>query len=79
MCLIIAFLLIFQYLRDYQTFAGTARYWTETFAKASSRGVEEKVCIVLAYVSMIRAVFSFKVFHCDSWKAIFCLTVFGSL
>ncbi|KAM7480190.1 hypothetical protein LguiA_028403 [Lonicera macranthoides] len=32
-----------QYLRDYQTFAGTARYWTETFAKASSRGVEEKV------------------------------------
>ncbi|XP_022988308.1 ubiquitin-conjugating enzyme E2 27 [Cucurbita maxima] len=32
-----------QYLRDYQTFAGTARYWTETFAKTSSLGVEEKV------------------------------------
>ncbi|XP_040986830.1 ubiquitin-conjugating enzyme E2 27 isoform X2 [Juglans microcarpa x Juglans regia] len=32
-----------QYLRDYQTFVGTARYWTETFAKASSLGVEEKV------------------------------------
>lgn len=32
-----------QYLKDYQTFAGTARYWTETFAKTSSLGVEEKV------------------------------------
>ncbi|KAF9668076.1 hypothetical protein SADUNF_Sadunf15G0089800 [Salix dunnii] len=32
-----------QYLRDYQTFVGTARYWTETFAKTSSLGVEEKV------------------------------------
>ncbi|KAA8540642.1 hypothetical protein F0562_024439 [Nyssa sinensis] len=32
-----------QYLRDYQTFARTAHYWTETFAKASSLGVEEKV------------------------------------
>ncbi|GLU20787.1 hypothetical protein SLE2022_369690 [Rubroshorea leprosula] len=32
-----------QYLRDYQTFVGTARYWTESFAKASSLGVEEKV------------------------------------
>ncbi|KAK2662278.1 hypothetical protein Ddye_000852 [Dipteronia dyeriana] len=32
-----------QYLRDYQTFLGTARYWTETFAKTSSLGVEEKV------------------------------------
>lgn len=32
-----------QYLRDYQTFVGTARYWTEAFAKTSSRGVEEKV------------------------------------
>ncbi|KAH8484498.1 hypothetical protein H0E87_028822, partial [Populus deltoides] len=31
-----------QYLRDYQTFVGTARYWTETFAKTSSLGVEEK-------------------------------------
>lgn len=36
-----------QYLRDYQTFVGTARYWTETFAKASSLGVEEKVCAML--------------------------------
>ncbi|XP_015882249.1 ubiquitin-conjugating enzyme E2 27 [Ziziphus jujuba] len=32
-----------QYLRDYQTFVGTARYWTESFAKISSLGVEEKV------------------------------------
>ncbi|KAF5957274.1 hypothetical protein HYC85_004499 [Camellia sinensis] len=32
-----------QYLRDYQTFAATARYWTETFARTSALGVEEKV------------------------------------
>uniref|UniRef100_A0A5B6YNN4 E2 ubiquitin-conjugating enzyme n=1 Tax=Davidia involucrata TaxID=16924 RepID=A0A5B6YNN4_DAVIN len=32
-----------QYLGNYQTFASTARCWTETFAKASSLGVEEKV------------------------------------
>ncbi|KAM7471554.1 hypothetical protein LguiA_009737 [Lonicera macranthoides] len=32
-----------QYLKDYQTFASTARYWTETFAMQSSLGVEEKV------------------------------------
>lgn len=32
-----------QYLRDHQTFVNTARYWTEAFAKTSSRGVEEKV------------------------------------
>ncbi|XP_065872747.1 ubiquitin-conjugating enzyme E2 27 isoform X1 [Euphorbia lathyris] len=32
-----------QYLKDYQTFVGTARYWTETFAKSSRLGVEEKV------------------------------------
>ncbi|KAH9611772.1 hypothetical protein KSS87_010754 [Heliosperma pusillum] len=32
-----------QYLRDYQTFSGTARYWTEAFAKTSSHGLEEKV------------------------------------
>lgn len=32
-----------QYLKDYQTFASTARYWTESFAKTSSLGVEEKV------------------------------------
>ncbi|KAM0060129.1 putative ubiquitin-conjugating enzyme E2, UBA-like superfamily, Ubiquitin-associated [Helianthus debilis subsp. tardiflorus] len=31
-----------QYLKDYQTFASTARYWTESFAK-TSLGVEEKV------------------------------------
>ncbi|KAK4414107.1 Ubiquitin-conjugating enzyme E2 27 [Sesamum alatum] len=31
-----------QYLRDYQTFVGTARYWTEAFAMISSLGVEEK-------------------------------------
>ncbi|KAK4488957.1 hypothetical protein RD792_004748 [Penstemon davidsonii] len=32
-----------QYLREYQTYVGTARYWTEAFAKASSLNVEEKV------------------------------------
>ncbi|KAI7752325.1 hypothetical protein M8C21_014812 [Ambrosia artemisiifolia] len=32
-----------QYLKDYQTFASTARYWTESFAKTSSLGVEDKV------------------------------------
>ncbi|CAI9787363.1 unnamed protein product [Fraxinus pennsylvanica] len=32
-----------QYLRDYPTFTGTARYWTEAFARTSSLGVEEKV------------------------------------
>ncbi|XP_074278395.1 ubiquitin-conjugating enzyme E2 27 [Silene latifolia] len=32
-----------QYLRDYQTFSGTARYWTEAFAKTSSHGLEDKV------------------------------------
>ncbi|XP_076960919.1 ubiquitin-conjugating enzyme E2 27-like [Bidens hawaiensis] len=32
-----------QYLKDYQTFASTARYWTESFAKTSFLGVEEKV------------------------------------
>uniref|UniRef100_A0A7N0UR80 E2 ubiquitin-conjugating enzyme n=1 Tax=Kalanchoe fedtschenkoi TaxID=63787 RepID=A0A7N0UR80_KALFE len=30
-----------QYLKDHQTFLGTARYWTEAFAKTC--GVEEKV------------------------------------
>eukprot|EP01018_Ginkgo_biloba_P017693 Gb_31527 [translate_table: standard] len=32
-----------QYLRDHPTFLGTARYWTETFAKRTSLGMEEKV------------------------------------
>ncbi|XP_076891143.1 ubiquitin-conjugating enzyme E2 27-like [Bidens hawaiensis] len=32
-----------QYLKDYQTFESTARYWTESFAKPSALGVEEKV------------------------------------
>ncbi|KAL1814560.1 hypothetical protein DCAR_0518717 [Daucus carota subsp. sativus] len=32
-----------QYLKDYQTFANTARYWTEAYAKSSSVGIEEKV------------------------------------
>ncbi|KAF7123215.1 hypothetical protein RHSIM_Rhsim12G0178500 [Rhododendron simsii] len=32
-----------QYLRDYQTFAATARYWTETFARTSTLGIEDKV------------------------------------
>uniref|UniRef100_A0A804NCD5 UBA domain-containing protein n=1 Tax=Zea mays TaxID=4577 RepID=A0A804NCD5_MAIZE len=31
------------YLRDYPTFAATARYWTEAFAKSASTGMEEKV------------------------------------
>jgi hypothetical protein len=30
------YLWILQYLRDYQTFVGTARSWTETFAKTSN-------------------------------------------
>ena len=36
-------LVLFQYLKDYQTFANTARYWTEAYAKSSSVGIEEKV------------------------------------
>lgn len=36
-----------QYLKDYQTFVNTARYWTESFAKTSSRGVEDKVINLL--------------------------------
>jgi len=32
-----------QYLRDYPTFLGTARYWTEAFARRVSIGTEEKV------------------------------------
>nr|XP_043616574.1 ubiquitin-conjugating enzyme E2 27 [Erigeron canadensis] len=32
-----------QYLKDYATFASTARYWTESFAKTSSLGIDEKV------------------------------------
>lgn len=32
-----------QYLEHYQTFVSTARYWTESFAKASTRGIEDKV------------------------------------
>ncbi|CAJ1971333.1 unnamed protein product [Sphenostylis stenocarpa] len=31
------------YLKDYQTFVNTARCWTESFAKESSRGIEDKV------------------------------------
>ncbi|ONM29958.1 hypothetical protein ZEAMMB73_Zm00001d039797 [Zea mays] len=31
------------YLHDYPTFAATARYWTEAFAKSASTGMEEKV------------------------------------
>ncbi|KAJ7945655.1 putative Ubiquitin-conjugating enzyme E2 [Quillaja saponaria] len=41
-----------QYLKDYQTFAGTARHWTETFAKALSLGVEES-CLVLLQVQKL--------------------------
>ncbi|RYR44923.1 hypothetical protein Ahy_A08g041189 [Arachis hypogaea] len=32
-----------QYLKDYQTFVNTARYWTESFAKPTSLGIEDKV------------------------------------
>ncbi|KAH0666853.1 hypothetical protein KY285_028059 [Solanum tuberosum] len=32
-----------QYLRDHQTFVGTARYWTETFAKTSTLAADEKL------------------------------------
>ncbi|XP_024970173.1 ubiquitin-conjugating enzyme E2 27 isoform X2 [Cynara cardunculus var. scolymus] len=35
--------LTLKYLKDYQTFASTAHYWTESFAKTSSLGIEEKV------------------------------------
>jgi hypothetical protein len=49
-CYISVCLWMVQYLREYQTFIGTARYWTETFAKASSLGVEEKVCFSLSVV-----------------------------
>ncbi|KAL9263980.1 Ubiquitin-conjugating enzyme E2 27-like protein [Drosera capensis] len=32
-----------QYLREYKTFVGTARYWTEAFAMMASVGIDEKV------------------------------------
>ncbi|GAB2213473.1 hypothetical protein Droror1_Dr00021518 [Drosera rotundifolia] len=32
-----------QYLREYKTFIGTARYWTEAFAMMASVGIGEKV------------------------------------
>ncbi|KAI5070354.1 hypothetical protein GOP47_0014697 [Adiantum capillus-veneris] len=32
-----------QYLKHYSTYVSTARYWTETFAKRSSIGLQEKV------------------------------------
>ncbi|KAI0489339.1 hypothetical protein KFK09_029181 [Dendrobium nobile] len=32
-----------QYLRDYQKFVGTARHWTDTFAKIATVGIDEKV------------------------------------
>ncbi|PKA54795.1 Lysine histidine transporter 1 [Apostasia shenzhenica] len=32
-----------QYLRDYQKFVGTARHWTESFAKSASVGIDQKV------------------------------------
>lgn len=32
-----------QYLKNYATFVGTARYWTEAFASRSSVGLQEKV------------------------------------
>lgn len=32
-----------QYLRDYATFMGTARYWTESFAKRGALGIKEKL------------------------------------
>nr|DAD34144.1 TPA_asm: hypothetical protein HUJ06_004784 [Nelumbo nucifera] len=38
-----------QYLRDYPTFVGTARYWTETFAKRSSIGTEEKKLVEMGF------------------------------
>ncbi len=46
-----------QYLRDYQTFLGTARYWTETFAKRGSLGIQEKVLsLLLSFFSFITSV-----------------------
>jgi len=41
----LVFLWVLQYLRDYATFQGTARYWTETFAKRGSLGLKEKVTL----------------------------------
>ncbi|MCO5603973.1 hypothetical protein L7F22_058130 [Adiantum nelumboides] len=38
-----------QYLKQYSTYVSTARYWTETFAKRSSVGLQEKV---LKFVEM---------------------------
>ncbi|KAL5979022.1 hypothetical protein ACLOJK_018919 [Asimina triloba] len=35
------------YLRDHPTFVGTARYWTEAFAKRASVGTEEKTILVI--------------------------------
>lgn len=32
-----------QYLREHQTFVGTARYWTETFAKTSTLAADDKI------------------------------------
>ncbi|CAI5488688.1 unnamed protein product [Closterium sp. Naga37s-1] len=32
-----------QYLKDYQTFVNTARYWTEAFAKRPSLALDDKV------------------------------------
>jgi ubiquitin-conjugating enzyme (huntingtin interacting protein 2) len=48
-----------QYLRDYPTFAATARYWTEAFAKSTSTGMEEKVLTIpvhhiIVYVRHVR-------------------------
>jgi ubiquitin-conjugating enzyme (huntingtin interacting protein 2) len=45
--------LFLQYLRDYPTFAATARYWTEAFAKSASTGMEEKVLTMLAHYFIV--------------------------
>lgn len=52
-----------QYLKDYQTFVGTARYWTEAFAKASSLGIDEKVCEFLFVFLSLREMISLWINH----------------
>lgn len=42
-----------QCLSDYPTFNSTAHYWTETFAKGASLGIEEKVINVFFFCNIL--------------------------
>lgn len=42
-----------QYLSDYPTFYSTAHYWTDTFAKGASLGIEEKVKNVFFFCNLL--------------------------